>query len=286
MSLKEWLEGYENLALYADGFENGYKYNENVLIKPDACLFIPARVNLEATIESERKIKIREYATTSSLLAEDRDVPSLFWSENLIYSDKNIYVFQTNYYKNDAEILPISYLDKIPKKLTKNFLRKVPQEILELANKLIGTEKNITNILNKFYEFTMEHEKYKSPTSGKSIEKLLSEYKKDGYFYGTCKEARDFFSALCNSQGLPTKKVVGKSLSPCAHVWVDVIIPTNNGYKLFPVDAALKFFGELQPLDHLFYEYAPLLNLNIFNEISDTFKKEDYKYKLKIKRKK
>lgn len=272
MSLEEWLKEYEKIAWYEDGFKISHTYSENVLIKENTLLFIPARINLKATIESERGIQVHEHPW---MMSPSREVPPLFWNENLVHSNKNTYVFKTNYYTNDEEILSISCLDKIPKKLTKKFLKKVPKGISELSDKLVGsTEKDITKILKKFYEFTKEHEKSKSPTPKKSIKELLSEYKKDGFFYGSCKEARDFFSALCNSKGLPTKKVLGKSLQPLAHVWVDVFVPVKKSYKLFPVDAALGFFGTLSPLDHLFFEYGPLT--------STLIKKK--KYKLKIER--
>ena len=211
-------------AWYEGNFEKQHYYEENALVKPKTFVFVPARINLRAVIES--KGNINTYKT--SLFEGDREAPPLFWSENLV-SEENPYIFETKYCTESDDLLPISYLNKIPERLAKIFLRKTPPRISELADKLVGKEKDTRKLLKKFYEFVAEHEKFLRYTLTKPIEQLVDEYDSKGYFYGNCKEARDFYAALCNSKGFPTKKVLGISLNSWGHVWVDVFVPSEDG---------------------------------------------------------
>lgn len=270
---------------YTDGFDSPHKYGESVLISPETWVFIPARINLRAVIESERRIKSNEYLSHTRL---DREVPSLFWDENLVPSDGNVYVFETRYCTESDEILPLSYLSQIPERLTKKFLREVPSRVSELADKLVGVETDTRTLLRKFYEFVAEHRIYQTPTSGKPIEQLLSEYERVGYFYGNCTESRNFYAALCDAKGLPTKKVSGKSFLAEGHAWVDVFVPTDGGYKLLPVDPSLEYFGNLYPAQHLFMEYTPGISQigigdRIFNFVARKVEIRDYQLKIETK---
>ena len=158
--------------------------------------------------------------------------------------------------------------------------------IHELANKLIGSERNSFKVLQRFYQFVYALEKLEIPTTGKPIEQLLEEYNDGGFFYGGCKEARDFLIALCNAKGYPAKKVYGKSLGPCTHVWADVFVPVEDGYKFFPIDAALGYFGNHSPMDHLFFEKSPGMPINLSSMVVDIVrsKKTVKNYKLSIEK--
>ncbi|MFH1637897.1 MAG: transglutaminase-like domain-containing protein [Candidatus Woesearchaeota archaeon] len=239
---------------YEDGFNIGRQYGETALVEPGKILFIPAKINLRAIIESESKIKTRDDVSS---LTFDREVPSLFWKENLIAAENNTYVFETKYCKESDEVLPRRYLKDIPERLANEFLREVPQKFSGLAAKIAGNEVDSRKMLWKFYEFVHEHLRPKRKTTGKPLKQLMEEYEAKGCFYGNCKEARDFYAALCNSKGFPTKKVMGKVLKPGGHVWVDVFVPTDRGYKLLPVDPALSYFGSFSRYDHIFFESLP-----------------------------
>jgi hypothetical protein len=239
---------------YLEGFDKEHKYSEEVVVSPKTCLFIPMKGNLRAKIEAERKLEMSLY---KGLMGDERGVPALFWDGNLVLDKGGTYVFETRYVSDSDDVLPFSYLGTLPNRVRKKFLKKVPQEIHELANKLTGNERNSIKILRKFYEFVREHQKPESPTIGKPIKQLLKEYDDDGFFYGNCKEAKNFFMALCDAKGYPTKQVCGKSLQPGGHVWSDVFVPVNKGYKFLPVDAALGYFGNHNLTSHLFYETTP-----------------------------
>lgn len=264
---------------FHDGFKDSHNYGEEVLVNPTV-LFIPLRSNLRAEIKSERGIKTRKKAFAEHW---DRSPPPLFWDEYLISSEKGIYVFETRYVTDSNEILSIRYLDHIPERTRKSFLRKVPTGIDELVNKLVGKETETRKILQTFHDFVYEHEKLESPTTGKPIKKLLDEYSRTGYFYGNCKEARDFYMALCNAKGYPTKRVTGKLPESGGHVWTDVFVPIEDGYKLLPVDAIWGYFGNLNSGSHLFLEYAPELRFGFFSGVWNFVKggpKENYKLKI------
>ena len=249
---------------------------EIVLVNPDNILFIPSLLNLRATIECEKKIQPPIEPPVST---RKREVPALFWEENLILSDEKFHIFETKYYNDFDEILPIDYLNQIPEKFNKKFIKKPPKKISELADKLVGKEKDTRKILKKFYNFVIEHHKPELDTTGKSLRRIMKEYEKGGFFYGNCKEIRDFYSALCNSKGLPTKKVIGKVLEKSGgHTWADVFIPTDRGYKLFPVDGALRYFGYTKPLQNVFLEFLP--SIQSYNPFSFFIKSKKYKIKI------
>lgn len=269
---------------YSHGFElKEHYYGEDILVTPETALFVPARVNLRAIIEADRGIKTLQFA---SYCENDREVPALFWDENLSFSDENTYVFETKYCEEGEGILPVTHIGLIPEKIKRGFTRPVPDGISQLASKLIGKEDSTRRILRKFFDFIHEHQRTRR-TTGEPIEQLLDEYEKTGYFYGNCKEVRDFYIALCDSQGYPTKKVLGKALDVGGHVWVDVFVPVESGYKLLPIDSALGYFGNLSPIDHLFFEYTPIIMpIGIISRIRNFVRRKDAEkdYKLRIER--
>jgi len=249
-----------DIAWYEDGFENVHIYGEHVLITPNTILFIPARINLRATIEAEKVIELHKHTLSDKC---EREVPAIFWKENITFQDGKATIFETKYCSDPDNILPISFLEQIPEGLRDEFLEKAPNGIYELANELVGDEKDTRKLLMKFYTFASENIKYEKPTTGKPIEELLDEYKNTGYFFGNCKEARDFYMALCNAKGYPAKRVSGKAaLGSGGHVWADVFVPTEDGYKLLPADPARGSFATLNPSCHLFFERAPLMHIS------------------------
>ncbi len=266
---------------YSEAFDKEHKYGEEAVISPKTILFIPVRGNLRARIESERKIEL-----LPDWNLKIREVPALFWSENLVLEDGKNYVFETKYVSNSHDILPPHYLETLPSIIRKRFLKKVPQGIHELANKLIGNEKESIEILQRFHDFVHEHEREENPTTGKPIEQLLKEYNEGGFFYGNCKEARDFFMALCDAKGYPTKRVDGKCLESGCHVWADVFVPIKGGYGLLPVDAALGYFGRHNPMNHLFFEHTPDMPSRLFLTALDFVrgKETPNNYKLSIEK--
>jgi hypothetical protein len=264
---------------YCSGFDRRCIYGEKVLVNPMEAIFIPVRGNLKAIIDSEEKINLFNNADgLSDSLARERNPPALFWSEYLSSKKDDKYVFETKYIKNSDEILPISSLDNIPSNLRKEFLCKVTPEVSKLANKIVRNEKETKTILKRFYDFILENQRPLNPTTGKSVETMLEEYEKNGHFTGNCKEARDFYMALCDSVGYPTKRVSGKNLVYGGHVWPDVFVPVKDGYGLFPVDAALWHFGCHNAEDQIFFEHAPKISWNFSNII----RKPQTNYKLTI----
>ena len=157
----------------------------------------------------------------------------------------------------------------------------MPDGIRQLAKSLAGKETDTRQVLQRFYEFVYFHEKPEFPTTGKPIEQLLEEYNNEGFFYGNCKEASTFYMALCNAVGYPTKWVEGKALDSGGHVWTDVFVPMKSGYKIFPVDAALGNFGNLDESDNLFFERSPKIPISYNLRFLGGLSKE---YKLKIER--
>lgn len=262
---------------YSDGFDNEHSYGEKVSVNPGTLLLIPAKGNLRAKIEAER-IKTEE--RLCFLIADARTPPPIFWDENLISSEEGTHVFETKYIAASDEILPVSYLKNIPERLRQRFLRKAPTAIHELTDRIVGHEKETRKILHKFYEFVYEHLKLETPTTGKPIKKLLEEYNKRGFFYGNCKEARDLYIALCDAKRFPAKKVIGKPLCSRGHVWVDIFVPIENGYKLFPVDAALGYCGYHDPRYHLFWETCP--HIPLLEKILNFVRRKDSNYKLSL----
>ncbi len=238
-------------------------------MRPGTYLFVPMHGNLKATIKTEKELKMSKHAC---IFPMDREVPALFWSENLnldLASDgKRIYTFKTKYIQDFSEILPSDYLKNVPRWAEENFLADVPSGIIKLANKLAGNEKDTVKILEKFYYFIVNHMQVELITMGKPLEQLLDEYANAGCFYGNCKEAKTFLMGLCNAKGFPTKGVYGKSLRPLAHVWTDVFVPVEGGYKLLPIDGALGYFGYHDCMSHLLFEPTPAVSgllANAFN---------------------
>ena len=256
---------------FEDGFAKPHAYGEDVLVNPGTILFVPARINLRATMKSDREIEDCGYVGICKYHKHERMTGSLFWSENLVPSEGHIYVFETKYCTKSDDILPASCLGQIPEKLRREFTRPVPNGISELADKLVGDETDTIKLLGKFFVFVGEHLEPEMITTGKPVEQLLEEYQSKGHFYGNCKEARDFYIALCDSRGYPSKRVSGKSAKRGGHVWVDVFVPVGNGYRLLPVDPALIYFGNFNPDSHYFFEYTP-----------ETVPKTPDAYKLKI----
>ena len=249
---------------YSKGFDKEHVYGETIDVVPKILLFIPVKGNLRAIIESKERIRISKYCPYANpskypdVNKLDRAPPSLFWDEYLVSSENKRYVFETNYCTDSDDILPISHVDQIPAPLKREFLRVVPRGIHDLANNLIGNEIESRTILQKFNNFVYEHEKPENETTGKPIEQLLDEYERTGDFYGNCKEASTFFMGLCDAAEYPTKRVIGKSPHALeGHVWVDVFVPVENSYKLFPVDAALDLFGNHNPEFHILFEESP-----------------------------
>lgn len=267
---------------YSEGFDIGHKYGEEVMIRPETILFVPISENLRAIIESE-KIRISESVPAS---IHDRTPPALFWNENLIPSNKGTCIFETRYVTNSDDIPSISYLDLIPDRLKREFLKQVPRGFHELASKIVGREKDTRKILHAFHEFVYEHEELEPDTIGKPIEKLLSEYEETGYFYGNCKEARDFSMALCNAIGYPTKRVGGKCWNMGGHVWADVFVPMKTDYKLVPIDATLTSFGYHNAVNHLLFERTPKMSFGLISRFSNIVrgKSTPKEYKLKVER--
>ncbi len=241
-----------------DGYLIPHSYGEEAEIKPGTFLTIMALRNLRAVIESEIDIKpvdIKPVADDAFSFF-DGYTPSIFWAENKgPASNGRTYVFETRYCSTD-EILPPKYLSQIPRRLSRRFLRSVPQKVSDLKDRLIGSENNGDKILKRFYEFCVEHQKRERPTSGKPVEELMEEYEREGYFYGNCKEASNFYAALCNAAGFPAKKVFGRT--PIGgHCWTDVIVPTEDGWKLLAVDPALGCFGDFKYTLHQFIDPSP-----------------------------
>lgn len=270
---------------YSKRFEE-QKYGETITIPPETCLFIPVRGNLRATITAQRNLEISPHSCTTRMGGIEREVPALFWSENLVSAEDRTYIFETKYVSDSDIILPFDYLETLPKKIRKNFLRKVPQKVHELADELTGSERDSIKILQKFYDFIYQHEEAEYHTQGKPIEELLDEYTDTGYFYGNCKEARNFFMALCDAKGYPSKAVSGKALEPGGHVWLDVFVPVRGGYKLVPADATLNHFGKHNPMNHLFFEYTPDMSMGLFSRFCDKVRGENtlVNYKMSIER--
>lgn len=256
---------------YSEGFNKEHKYGEEVVVSPKTSLFIPVRSNLRARIESKRKLELAPYAGT---LKKEREVPALFWDGNLVSERDGTYVFETKYVSDSDDVLPSEYLGTLPERIRKEFLKEMPQGIHKLANKLTGNERDSTKILQRFYEFVYEHEKLEHHTTGKPIEQLLKEYNDSGFFYGNCKEASDFFMALCNTKGYPTKRVFGKVLQFGGHVWTDVFVPVEDGYRFLPVDPILSYFGNHNPIDHLFFEYTPNIPIGLSSIVYNFMRNE------------
>jgi hypothetical protein len=269
---------------YEEGFNLGHKHGEEVEMNTNVTLFVPIERNLKATIETDKNLKLSDFAT---IVRTDRETPAIFWRENLVLKEGNTTVFQTNYVTEKDEILPLTEMHNIPLEIRQEFTGKTSPEVQALAQKIIGKRTETQRILWSFYDFVSENLSPKAGTYGKTMDMLMKEYEKDGRFYGSCKEARDFFIALCDAVGYPAKRVTGKSYQPVGHVWADVFVPVENGYKLYPVDAALGYCGMHDPLDHLFFESTPSLMPKSFLKRawqSLNLAEEKGSYKLKIEK--
>jgi hypothetical protein len=65
---------------------------------------------------------------------------------------------------------------------------------------------------------------------------------------GDCEERSALFAALCRSQGIPARIVVGpgKKRSDSGHCWTEIMLADRDGNaEWLPVDVGLRWFGEL-----------------------------------------
>lgn len=258
-------------------------YNDEVLVFPKDTLFIPMQGNIRATLKTERNLILTSTKLDHILT---RLYPAIFCEENLVLKEKGKYIFETKYVNTLDNVLSINHLNNISPAIQEYFLEKAPKEICDLANKLVGTEKSTIKILYTFYGFVRKHQLPELNTIGKPISVLFNEYATQGYFSGNCKESKTFFSALCNAKSYPTKGVDGKILDEEGHVWTDVFVPAKDGYKLFPVDTALKSFWSHNPENNIIMESIPNNTLGSFSKLLDFMKLKNFSsdYTLKFER--
>lgn len=220
-------------------------FGEEILVKPFRTICVPIDKNVRISLRNNG-----EYFLLKKGI--DSDYTEILLSdENISFKNDTLTIFETKYSPNLEDIVSLDQLEKIPQRIKKKFLKRVPKGIKKLANELVGNETDTLLILKEFYNFVRTHYKSYSPTTGKKIETLLKEYKKHNHFYGNCKEISSFYAALCNSKGLPVKKVIGKSRGKGAHIWTEVCVPTEKSYRWTPVDPALHYFNQLSYNKHL-----------------------------------
>jgi transglutaminase-like putative cysteine protease len=107
-------------------------------------------------------------------------------------------------------------------------------EIVQLAAKLAGDEKNPYLLAKKFYDYIIEHAKYKLLGQGLNGAKyLLSKGN------GECGDYSALFIALSRAKGIPSRPVVGYwaiSGKDQTHVWAEFYL---EGIGWIPVDATI-----------------------------------------------
>lgn len=206
-------------------------------------LLIPTSNNLEITVRSPRDLII-PHLKNNDYLAE-----VIFTQENLHGYSGGIYKFKTRYLFKLDKALPLTEIERIPERVRKLYIKKVPKETHKLADELVGKRNTDTaEIIEKFHDFVSNHI-VPGKKVGKSIKVLLKEFKKQAYFSGNCRDAATIFAALCNCKGLPVRKVGGINIYQNeGHAWNEVCVPVENtifSYAWIPVDCTFK--KSLQP---------------------------------------
>ena len=154
------------------------------------------------------------------------------------------------------------------------FINGQDPEIIKIANKAVGKEKNLEIIIKNLYLFTRKYLTYGKPTEGLySYKQAMEERITD------CGGFSTFLASLLQSQNISSRLVVGYIVKPNffqklfpeylilntkylrIHAWLEVMLPDK---KWFPIDPSTGKFGVL-PANRLVTSFGCDFNLKIDN---------------------
>jgi transglutaminase-like putative cysteine protease len=135
------------------------------------------------------------------------------------------------------------------KLINNSFINGEDKKIKTLAKKIIGSEKNLYQIIKRLYNFTLDYLTYGKPTEGLySYKQALTEKTTD------CGGFSTFLASLIQSQNIPCRLVVGFIIKDnflkrilntfhvlrytfhdlFMHAWLEVLLPDNSWLPLDP----------------------------------------------------
>lgn len=241
--------------------------DETILAKPRDHLALFAYINLRIIIESPVRLK-----------CVDRDdffgsSEVIFCEDNLVSQKHDYYIFQTRHSHSLEDALGLKDVNKINPSLIKRYVKKPNKKLKRIANELQSGKNSLVDVLKEFYTFTREHIEGRS-TAGKSLNRIIKDYKKYGYYYGNCKEASLLFSGFCDCLGLPSRRISGKHTpAEGGHMWAEVCVPYEDSHIWMPVDPAMGYFNGFSS-EHIIHAYLPGDKRSTAKKISDLFKNQ------------
>ncbi len=263
----------ENIGWFSGNFIE-HKYGEKAKVKTDEFLFIPAKFNLEVIVDCYGNLDLYDHFQLDlieTLGARYASTDTIFNKENIVKKEKNRYIFKTKYSETFDDVLTLDYIDKIPREIRKKHVFKIPEKLKNISNKLKEDSLKNTNsdnivytILFPFFFYVKNRRKNYLFNGFKKIERLTNEISENDNFKGACMEGTTLYNALCNSVGLPARRVSGKNLKKGGHVWSEVCVPTKDSYRWIPVDATLGFFNSFYIKKHMVFSKTPDYSISFY----------------------
>ncbi len=244
--MKRWYEGI-----------NPHSFGNGVAIEPGGLnIHVPVDENLKISVISREKLK---FPKTNNLGFSN----PLLNEENFLNFDGESYLFQTKYFPEESEVESLDKLNNLPRSIQKFYTRKASNDVKKLTEELVGKEIDTIEVLKTFYQFIKNNLRDTKKWEGKSVERMIKEYREMRCFYESCDGAVRFLSALCNARSIPNRAVYAHPylISPWGggHTWNEIAVPTVNSYGWIPVDCTERgYFNELSG-NHLVTNSAPKL---------------------------